>query len=179
MLCGMKTALFDDFSVFQMDGLVRKLCDRRLVGDNDHCVVAFLTEALQKVADDAAVGGIQIAGWFVCEEEGAVGIGREIDEQCTRDGGALLLAAGKRVGIMVAAMVKLESLKELRDSGVQFRFVDVMESSKNGKEDVFLRCQRRNQVERLEDDTDVLPSEQRQLMIVEGGEIRAVDDDVA
>ena len=62
----MKTVLFDDFSVFQMDGLVRVLCDRRLMGDNDHCMVALLTEALQKIADDVAVGGIQITGRFVC-----------------------------------------------------------------------------------------------------------------
>lgn len=66
MLCGMKTALFGDFSVFQMDGLVRVLCDRRLMGDNDHCMVALLTEALQKIADDVTVGGIQITGRFVC-----------------------------------------------------------------------------------------------------------------
>ena len=66
ILFGMKTVLFDDFSVFQMDGLVRKLGDRRLVGDYDHCVVALLTEALQKIADDVAVGGIQITGRFVC-----------------------------------------------------------------------------------------------------------------
>ena len=90
-----------------------------------------------------------------------------------------MFAAGKRVWIMVATMVKLKTLKQLRDSGVQFRFVDVMESRKDGKEDVLFRRQRWNQVERLEDDTDVLPSEQRQLMVVEGGEIRAVDDDVA
>ena len=66
MLCGMKTALFDDFSVFQMDGLVRVLGDGRFVGDDDHCVVALLAEALQKIADDVAVGGIQITGRFVC-----------------------------------------------------------------------------------------------------------------
>ena len=66
MLCGMKTALFDDFSVFQMDGLVRILRDGRLMGDDDHCVIALLAEALQKFADDTAVGGIQITGRFVC-----------------------------------------------------------------------------------------------------------------
>ena len=108
-----------------------------------------------------------------------MGIRCEINEQGSCDGGTLLLTAGKRVWIMVAAMAKLKSLKELRDSGIQFRLVDVMESSKDGKEDVFFGCQRRNQVERLEDDADVLPSEQRQLMVVERGEIYAVDDDVA
>ena len=95
-----------------------------------------------------------------------MGVGREIDKQGSCDGGALLLAAGKCVRIMVAAMVKLKPFKELRDSGVQFRFVDVMESSKNGKEDVLFCRQRRNQVEGLEYDTDVLPSEQRQLAVV-------------
>ena len=108
-----------------------------------------------------------------------MGIRREIDEQGSCDGGTLLLAAGKRVWIMVVAMVKLKPFKELRDSGVQFRLVDVMESSKNRKEDVLFRRQRRNQVEGLEDDADVLATEQRQLVVVEGGEIRAVDDDVA
>ena len=108
-----------------------------------------------------------------------MGIRCEINEQGSRDGGTLLLAAGKRVWIMVSAMVKLKSLKELRDSGVQLRLVDVMESSKDGKEDVFFRRQRRNQVEGLEDDTDVLSSEQCQLMVVERGEICAVDEDVA
>ena len=53
-----------------------------------------------------------------------MGVGREIDKQGSCDGGALLLAAGKCVRIMVAAMVKLKPFKELRDSGVQFRFVD-------------------------------------------------------
>ena len=108
-----------------------------------------------------------------------MGIRREIDEQGSRDGGTLLFTARKRVRIMVVAMVKLKAFKELRDSGVQFRLVDVMESRKDGKEDVFFRRQRWNQVERLEDDTDVLPSEQRQLMVVERGEICTVDDDVA
>ena len=108
-----------------------------------------------------------------------MGIRCEIDEQGSRDGGALLLAAGKRVRIMVATMGKLKPFKELRDSGVQLCFVDIMESSEDGKEDVFFRRQRWNQVEGLEDDADVLPSEQRQLMVVERGEIRAVDEDVA
>ena len=108
-----------------------------------------------------------------------MGIRCEINEQRSCDGGTLLLTAGKRVRIMVAAMFKLQSFKQLRDGGVQFRLVDVMESREDGKEDVLFRCQRRNQVERLEDDADVLPSEQRQLMVVERGEIRAVDDDVA
>ena len=108
-----------------------------------------------------------------------MGIRREVDEQGACDGGALLLAAGKRVRIMGAAMAKLKAFKELRDSGIQLCFVDVMESRKDGKEDVFFRRQRWNQVEGLEDDADVLPSEQRQLMVVERGEIRAVDDDVA
>lgn len=108
-----------------------------------------------------------------------MGIRREIDEQGSRDGGTLLLTAGKRVWIMVAAMVKLKAFKELRDSGIQLCFVDVMESSKDGKKDVLLCRQRRNQIERLEDHADVLSSEQRQLMVVERGEIRAVDNDVA
>ena len=108
-----------------------------------------------------------------------MGIRREIDEQGSCDGGTLLFTAGKRVWIMVAAMVKLKAFKELRDSGIQFRLVDVMESREDGKEDVLFRRQRWNQIEGLEDDTDVLPSEQRQLMVVERGEIRAVDDDVA
>ena len=79
---------------------------------------------------------------------------------------------------MVAAMAKLKAFKELRDNGVQLRFVDFMESRENRKEDVLLCRQRRNQIEGLEDDADVLPSEQRQLTVVERGEIRAVDDDV-
>ncbi len=95
-----------------------------------------------------------------------MGIRCEIDEQGSRDGGTLLLTAGKCVWIMVAAMVKLKSLKELRDSGIQLCFVDVMESREDGKEDVLFRRQRRNQIEGLEDDADVLPSEQRQLMVV-------------
>ena len=107
-----------------------------------------------------------------------MGIRREVDEQGACDGGALLLAAGKRVRLMVAAMAKLKAFKELRKGGVQFRLVDVMESRENGKEDVLLRRQRRNQIEGLENDADVLPSEQRQLTVVERGEIRAVDDDV-
>ena len=73
-----------------------------------------------------------------------MGVGREIDKQCSRDGDALLLAAGKRVWIMISTMVKLKPFKELYDSGIQFRLIDVMESRKNRKEDVFLRRQRRN-----------------------------------
>ena len=76
-----------------------------------------------------------------------MGIRCEINEQGSRDGGTLLLTAGKRVWIMVAAMVKLKAFKELRDSGIQLCFVDIMESSEDGKEDVLFRCQRRNQVE--------------------------------
>jgi len=67
----------------------------------------------------------------------------------------------------------------LRDSGIQLCFVDVMESRKDGKENVLFRRQRWNQIEGLENDADVLPSKQCQLMVVERGEIRAVDDDVA
>ena len=107
-----------------------------------------------------------------------MGIRCEIYEQGSRDGGALLLAAGKHVRIMGAALFMLQPFKQLRDGGIQFRLVDVMESCEDGKEDVLLRRQRRNQVEGLEDDADVLPSEQCQLMVVERGEIRAVDDDV-
>ena len=73
-----------------------------------------------------------------------MGSRREIDEQGSRNGGTLLLTAGKRVWIMVAAMVKLKAFKQLRDCRIQLCFVDVLESREDGKEDVFFRRQRWN-----------------------------------
>ncbi len=97
-----------------MDDLVRILGNGGLVGDDDHRVVALLAEAFQQIANDLAVGGIKIAGRFIRKEKRSVGIRREVDEEGPRDGGALLLTAGKRVRIMVAAMAKLKAFKELR-----------------------------------------------------------------
>ena len=69
---------------------------------NHHDGVALLVEVLQQFGDDGLVGGVEIAGGFIREEN------RRIVDQSAGDADALLFAARELTGQMADAVAETD-----------------------------------------------------------------------
>ena len=74
---------------------------------------------------------------------------------------------------MLAPLVDPDRLEQL----VEPLAVDLAAGDLERQEDVLLGGQRRQQVEELEDEADALSPEQRQLLVVQLGDLDLVEDD--
>ncbi len=148
----------------------RYLGHSRIVGDHDDGR-SFLVHPGKKVHDPGSGHRIEVAGRFVAEEE--VGV---VDE-CPGNGDPLLLAAGELARLVgIKPLFKPDRCKHLERPlpGVALpapedhRVLDVLD-----------RREERDQVEVLEDEPDVIPPQQGQLVVVHDADPRAADVYVA
>ena len=99
------------------------------VGDEDKGGVGFVGELAEEVEDELTVGGIEVAGGFVGEDElGTV-------DEGAGDGDALLFAAGELGGEGVGAVGDADAVEEGGDAGGAFGGGDAVELK--GEFDVF------------------------------------------
>src|SRR5829696_6216890 len=163
--------VLDDAAVAKGDGALRALRDRHVVRD-DH---DRRSEAAVQVADERqdlfAGAGVEIAGGFVGEQDWRV------DGQRASDGDALALAAGELVGEMVHPRFELHERKQLTRALLDFLARPAAQVQRQA--DVLERRQRRQQVEELEDEPDLVAADSGQLIVGEAGERFAVDADLS
>ena len=114
----------------------------------------------------AAVGAVEIAGGLVGQQD------RRIVGERAGDRDALLFAAGELRRIVMAASRQPDFVEQRaaprcrhRPAGNLHRHQDVLE-----------RRQRRDQVEELEDEADLLAAQPREAVLVELRDVHAVDE---
>ena len=102
---------FDDASVFQVEADVGATAHLFVVSHHQDST-ALLVQVGEQIQDDVLVGGVQVAGGLVGQDDlGVV-------HQRARDGHALLLAAGKLGGQMTRAIGKAHAIE--RAAGFAF-----------------------------------------------------------
>ena len=107
-----------------------------------------LLRRLSRVRTSCADCGVEVAGGLVAEQQ--IGVG----DDGAGDGDALLLAAGELAGEVVEAVAEADELE--RGGGV-FDALALLEVGELQRQfDVFEGGQHRDQVERLEDEADVV-----------------------
>ena len=84
------------------------------------------------------------------------------------DGDALLLAAGELRGAVRAAVAQADGLDELLDPPV----VGLRPGDRERQDEVLLRGEDRQEVERLEDEADLVAAQLGELRVVERGRAR-------
>ena len=136
-----------------------------VMGDQNKRRAAFLMAAEQKLDNVASCGLVEIAGRFVGDDDGGIGGER------TRKRDALLLAAGKRGGIVMQARAQADRGKLAL--GACQRVGRAGEFERDC--DVFQRRHGRDQMERLKDDADGAAAKTRQLIFIEPAQILAGD----
>src|ERR1039457_2989744 len=155
-----------DFAVADVNDAVGMQGDIVFVGDQDDGI-ALLVEALEEAHDFVAGGGIEVAGGFVGQQNGRV-----VDERAG-DRDALALAAGKLVRLVVHAGFQVYlahgNFGALQALGAGHSGVD------QGKFHVVQGGGAGQQVEGLEDETDLTVADARQLVVGHLADQVAVD----
>jgi hypothetical protein len=127
------------------------------VGDHERRLAVELDGLAQEREDLGARRGVQVARGLVGEED------RRPGDERAGDRDALLLAA-RQLGRAVAAALGQPDAARRRVEG---RAVGLAAGDGQRQEDVLLGRERRQQVEGLEDEADVLAAQLRELLVVE------------
>ncbi len=94
----------EDLAVVEGDAAAGERGHFGVVGDHDDGV-AFAVEAAEEIDDDALVGGVEVSGGLVGEQDGRV-----IDEGAG-DADALLLSAGELAGEVAGAGAEADAIE--------------------------------------------------------------------
>ncbi len=148
--------LRDDVAVAELQDAVGDRRERLVVRDEDDRRARLVVHLAQHLEHELAGAEVQVAGRLVAEDQ----LGRLGERACHGD--ALLLAAGELRREVAGPLGEADLGEELR--GVEIRAVAVALGEFEGEADVLLGGQRRDQVEELEDEADVLAPEQRELL---------------
>ena len=137
--------------------------------DGDALVVQFLEHA----HDFDAGLAVEVAGRLVGEQQ------RRLVHQRAGDGDALLLAAGKLVGMMVGALAEADQFERVHGAFVLLVRLDAVAVVKHRHFDIFQRRGARQQVETLENKADFFVADIRQRVAVERGNVNAIQQIMA
>jgi hypothetical protein len=160
--------VFNDRAVADDEGAVAGAGEVVIVGDDDEGHLVVGGEADEHVHDGGGVLGVEVAGGFVGEEDvGLVGDG-------TGDGDALLLAAGEFGGEVLGAVGEADAVE-----GGECGGGGVFSGDGTGDADVFEGGEFGEEVEVLEDVSDVAVAEGGLLFAVECVDVGIGDEDAA
>ena len=163
-------AIARDDALFERDDAFFELIDKIfLVRDDDHRR-AEMVDALEQAHDLQRARGVQVARRLVGDDGAGV-----VDER-TRNGHALLFAAGELVGITVGLFLKSDELKHIGDA--LFDLARRRTDGAHGEAQVLVDRFLLDQAEVLEDDADGA-AQQRDLPLGNVRQAEAVDGDLA
>ena len=151
--------LGDDVAVAELQDAVGDRRERLVVGDEHDRRPCFPVDLAQHFEHELAGAEVEVAGRLVAEDQL-----RRLGKRASH-GDALLLAAGELGGEVAGPLGESDLGEEL--GGVEIRAVAVALGELEGEADVLLGGQGGDEVEELEDEADVLASEQRQLSAIE------------
>ena len=157
----------EDLAVAEGDAALGEGGHLGVVGDHDDGV-AVAVEVLEELGDDLLVGGVEVAGGLVGEQDGWV-----VDEGAG-DADALLFAAGELAGQVLGAGGEADAFEGGAGFGLVGHGVEVL-----GEHDVLERREVGDQVELLEDEADLVGAEAVEFGGGHGGDVDAVDLELA
>ena len=164
--------VLDDAAVAQRDRPAAALGDVHVVR-HDHDGRAEPGVQIADQREDLLAGvRVEIAGRFVGEQN------RRIDRQRARDRDALALAAGQFLGQMLQAMTELHQ-RRAAPSRARCTFAPRPAAQMQRQPDVLETRQRRQQIEELKDESDLVAPHPGQRLVGQAAERFAVDADVA
>lgn len=140
------------------------------MGDHDECGALFAVELDEEVEDDATVGGVEIAGGLVGEEDGGLG------HEGAGEGDALLLTTTELDWVVGGAVEEADLIEELTCTG---HAVAGGTSEFVGEENVFFRSESGDQLVALEYEADFGAADARHAVFVEVSDVYAVEQDAA
>ena len=157
----------------ELEGFGHAAGEVGVVGDDDEGDALVAVEVEKEVGDGVGGGGVERAGRFVGEDQlGPV-------DQCSGDGGAELLAAGKLPGEVVEPLAEADFFEKLTGSLFRFGggFLPVAGEVRN--QDVLEHRELGKQVLLLEDEAERVVAEGGGLFLRERGDVLAADLDGA
>jgi hypothetical protein len=92
-------------AVAELDQSVGQRCLPGVVRNHDNCLSLVVHQIPQQSQDLIPAGTVEVAGWFIGEQQQRLGNER------SSDGHALLLAAGELAGEMIAAMSEVHAFQ--------------------------------------------------------------------
>ena len=131
------------------------------MGDEKHRRADAIDQIEKGVEGDGGTFGIEIAGWFVGQQQ------TRARGESAGDGDALLLAARQLARIMPRARGESDGGQGL--GGARFGLVAPRQFERQG--DIFERGESRHQMKMLKDDADLLAAQRRARVFVERREI--------
>ena len=136
------------------------------VGDHDDGGAGGI-EVAEEVHDVEAVLAVEVAGWFVAEDELRVG------DHGASHGDALLLSAGELLWVVGGAVDDVHPLQHFVDLRFAFRFAeaDVAQRQFHVFEDVHVV----DEVEALEHEADDAATQFQAVALAQGGDLPAVE----
>lgn len=134
---------------------------------NQRCAMSA-AEVEEKLDDRRPGGAVEVAGRFIGKHD--VRAGRGGARKCN----ALLFATRKLRWVMLGPVRQADRLQLL--GGALERVAVPGQFQRRG--DVLDRCHRGNQVEGLKDDTEMVPPQPRELILVHGGKIMSKRHDL-
>ena len=158
-----------DVAVGEHQHTVREGGRTRIVGDHDDRLAVVAYRITQEAKHFTAGARVEVAGRLVGEDHGRT---------CHDGAGAghtLLLAAGQLAWTVGKTLFETDHLDHLVEPfAVDRTFRDLQR-----QQDVFFGGQRRHQIERLEDEANLLAAQVRQLLLVHGGDLESLHDHLA
>src|SRR6266508_3434295 len=160
--------LVDDLAVLEEQHVVGVGGGARVVGHHHDRLAELVDRAPQEAEQLGAGVGVEVAGGLVGEHDR--GRGRQ------RPGGGdpLLLAAGELARPVAQAVTQADGVDHPVDPGA----VGLGAGQGHRQLDVLRGGQRRQQVERLEDEADTLAAQQGELLVREGVQLGAANEDL-
>ena len=160
---------FLNLAIAQTDNSVREGGGFEAVGCHDGGGLEFAGEAPEKLEDEVASDGVEIAGGLVREKN------RGGLHESAGDANALHLAAGELVRITAGEAIEFDGSDFLERGFADFRLACELQ----GQLDVFENSKRVEQLEGLKNEADFIAAEGGERGVVQGGGGDAIQQDGA
>ena len=149
----------NDVAVAQADRARAAFGHGVIVRDHQHRRAQAVVQIVNQLQDLRAGVGVQIAGGLIGKQN------RREDAERAGDGHALALAAGEFVGQVIEAGAQLHEFEQL--AGALVDLFAGPSAQVQRQRDVFQAGQRRQQVEELENETDLVAAHAREVVVAE------------
>jgi hypothetical protein len=155
------------FSILHLKDAVHVLAHAQVMCDNDPGAVVFVDEIRERLHDLIGAFGVKGGGRLVCQNDG------RIMDQGTRDGDALLLAAGELRREVVQPVTEPETGEDLRRTEAS-RFIGFAVEAQH-EFDVFSGSEKGDQVVRLEGEANLFAAQPDAMLIVHPRQVLPID----
>jgi hypothetical protein len=155
------TLVFEDQPIAHPDNAIGRCRDARVMRHEHNGEPIFDVDLAEEVQNLASCPGVKIAGRLVGDQK------RASVDKCPRDRDTLLLTAGKLRWLVIEPIAQPDSLEKRARPGTYFTIGIVVCAIQARHHYVFERRHTRQEIEILEDETDLSAPQRRSLRFAE------------